>query len=71
LAGLIGATRETTSNALNRLQRQGCIEIRRRRIAIRSVEELTRHGGTLPALKIGPLREQADEAEARTHAARA
>jgi CRP/FNR family transcriptional regulator len=57
LAGLIGATRETTSNALNRLQRKECIEIRRRRIAVRSVEELMRHGGTLPVFKFGPLRE--------------
>jgi CRP/FNR family transcriptional regulator len=76
LAGLIGATRETTSNALNRLQRKGCIEIRRRRIAVRSVEELARHGGTLPVFKFGPLRETdtpqpAKEADERTHAARA
>ena len=76
LAGLIGATRETTSNALNRLQRKGCIEIRRRRIAVRSVEELTHHGGTLPVFKFGPLRETdvpqpANETDGRTHAARA
>lgn len=76
LAGLIGATRETTSNALNRLQRRGCIEIRRRRIAIRSVEELKQHGGTLPVPKLGPLRETAAptkpaEGDERTRAARA
>jgi CRP/FNR family transcriptional regulator len=73
LAGLIGATRETTSNALNRLQRKDCIEIRRRRISIRSVEELMRHGGALP--KFGPLREtiakEPVEADGRTRAARA
>jgi CRP/FNR family transcriptional regulator len=57
LAGLIGATRETTSNALNRLRRLGCIEIRRRRIVIRSLEELERHSGAQPAFKFGPWRE--------------
>lgn len=40
LAGLIGATRETTSSALNRLQRDGCIDLRRRCVAIRSLERL-------------------------------
>jgi CRP/FNR family transcriptional regulator len=75
LAGLIGATRETTSNALNRLQREGCIEIRRRRIGIRSVEGLIRHGGKQPAFKFGPLSEtlaaEAEEAEVQTQAANA
>ncbi len=76
LAGLIGATRETTSNALNRLQRKECIEIRRRKITVRSVEELTRHGGTLPVFKFGPLRETdakepGDSADGLTRAARA
>jgi len=76
LAGLIGATRETTSNALNRLQRKDCIEIRRRRISVRSVEELMRHGGALPVFKLGPLRETdmqepVKEADDRTRAARA
>jgi CRP/FNR family transcriptional regulator len=72
LAGLIGATRETTSNALNRLQRKACIEIRRRRIAVRSVEELARHGGALPLFKFGPLREgPGEETDSRTRAARA
>jgi len=40
LAGLVGATRETTSSALNRLQRAGCLEIGRRRLMIRSIEKL-------------------------------
>ena len=40
LAGMIGATRETTSSALNRLQRDGVIEIKRRRVLLRSVEQL-------------------------------
>jgi CRP-like cAMP-binding protein len=40
LAGLVGATRETTSSALNRLQRAGCVEIGRRRLMIRSIEKL-------------------------------
>jgi len=47
LAGLIGATRETTSSALNRLQRDGCVDIRRRCVAIRSQAELRRHAGRL------------------------
>jgi hypothetical protein len=42
---LIGATRETTSSALNRLQRAGCIEIRRRRVIIRSAQSLEEHAG--------------------------
>lgn len=45
LAGLIGATRETTSSALNRLQRDGCIDIRRRCVAVRSHAALRRHAG--------------------------
>jgi CRP/FNR family transcriptional regulator, cyclic AMP receptor protein len=47
LAGLIGATRETTSSALNRLQRDGCIDIRRRCVAVRSHALLRRHAGPL------------------------
>lgn len=47
LAGLIGATRETTSSALNRLQRDGCIDIRRRCVAVRSHARLRRHAGSL------------------------
>ncbi len=48
LAGLVGATRETTSGALNRLQRAGCIELRRRRIIVKSVESLLARSGNLP-----------------------
>lgn len=47
LAGLIGATRETTSSALNRLQRDGCIDIRRRCVGVRSHARLRLHAGAL------------------------
>ena len=40
VAGLIGATRETTSAALNRLRRKGCVDIRRRCVVVKSVEML-------------------------------
>ena len=40
LAGLVGATRETTSSSLNKLQRQGCLEIRRRCLVISSLDRL-------------------------------
>ncbi len=43
VAGLIGATRETTSAALNRLRRKGCIDIRRRCVVVKSVEMLRAH----------------------------
>ena len=59
LAGLIGATRETTSNALNRLQRKGCLEIRRRRVIIKSVDGLRQAGIVAAAAKLGPDRETA------------
>jgi len=45
LAAMVGATRETTSSALNRLQRDGCIEIRRRMIVLTSLEKLRDHAG--------------------------
>jgi CRP-like cAMP-binding protein len=50
LAGLVGATRETTSSALNRLQRAGCVEIGRRRLMIRSIEKLAQYAqeGSFP-----------------------
>lgn len=48
LAGLVGATRETTSSALNRLQRAGCVEIGRRRLMIRSIERLAEFAGSPP-----------------------
>jgi CRP/FNR family transcriptional regulator len=57
LAGLIGATRETTSNALNRLQRKGCVEIRRRRVAVKSIQGLLQYSGLAGAPKLGPERE--------------
>ncbi len=41
LAHLIGSTRETTSSILNRLCKQGLLRIRRRRLAICSLENLT------------------------------
>ncbi len=40
LADMIGATRETTSTALNRLRREGCIALGRRSIVVISVEKL-------------------------------
>jgi len=46
LAAMVGATRETASSALNRLQREGCIEIRRRQVILLSIDKLTRRAGT-------------------------
>ena len=40
VAGLVGSTRETTSAALNRLRRKGCVDIRRRCVVVKSVELL-------------------------------
>ena len=40
VAGLVGATRETTCAALNRLRRKGCIDIRRRCLVVKSVSML-------------------------------
>jgi CRP/FNR family transcriptional regulator len=45
LAGLVGATRETTSAALNRLRRDRCIEIHRRQVTVLSTERLAAHAG--------------------------
>lgn len=42
LAHLIGSTRETTSSILNRLRKQGLIRIRRRRLSICSLADLSR-----------------------------
>lgn len=47
LAGMIGATRETTSSALNRLQRDGCIRLRRRCVTVESADRLRQHVGRL------------------------
>ena len=48
VAGLVGATRETTSAALNRLRRDGCLSIGRRRLVVESVDKLARHTGEPP-----------------------
>ncbi len=45
LAGMVGATRETTSSALNRLQRDGCIQIRRRHVSLLSIARLRERAG--------------------------
>lgn|GEM_PF-1140997 len=45
LAAMVGATRETASSALNRLQRHGCIEIRRRLVVLVSLDKLRDHAG--------------------------
>lgn len=56
IAHLIGSTRETTSSTLNQLRRQGLIFIQRRRLIIRSLDDLerARRGGNgvkaVPAL---------------------
>jgi len=54
MAGLIGATRETTSSALNRLQRSGAINIRRRCVTVESIAALRAAAGDLPAAKPAP-----------------
>ena len=48
VAGLIGATRETTSAALNRLRRKGCVDIRRRCVVVKSVEMLQAYATPTP-----------------------
>jgi len=45
LSDMIGATRETTSTALNRLRRAGCVDLGRRSIVVRSVEKLRQMAG--------------------------
>ena len=59
LAGLVGATRETTSSSLNKLQRQGCLEIRRRCLVISSLERLAQHTGS----DVSPRSESLGDAE--------
>jgi CRP/FNR family transcriptional regulator len=57
LAGLVGATRETTSAALNRLRRDRCIEIHRRQVTVLSTERLAAHAGPAsPKLSLGARR---------------
>ncbi len=46
IAGLIGATRETTTTVLHTLQREGVLEIGNRRIAIRDAAALERIAGS-------------------------
>ncbi len=54
LAGMISATRETTSSALGLLQREGCIRTERRRITIISAVKLESQAGCLPPGKQEP-----------------
>ena len=54
VAGLVGATRETTSAALNRLRRDGCLSIGRRCLVVESVDKLARHTGEPPDPSIAP-----------------
>ncbi len=54
VAGLVGATRETTSAALNRLRRDGCLSIGRRCLVVESVDKLARHTGEPQDPSIGP-----------------
>jgi transcriptional regulator with XRE-family HTH domain len=69
LAGLVGATRETTSSALNRLQRAGCVEIGRRRLMIRSIEKLAAYAkeGAFPD-EIAPSGGPQADRESNAHA---
>jgi len=69
LAHLIGSTRETTSSALNHLRRQGLIQIRRRRLCIRSLADLARVAPPALPPKRPPKREKAAGAVAVRSAA--
>lgn len=40
VAEMVGATRESASTAVNKLRRSGCLDIRRRRLIVRSLDEL-------------------------------
>ena len=53
VAGLVGATRETTSAALNRLRRDGCLSIGRRCLVVESVDRLARHAGDAEETQAG------------------
>lgn len=48
LAGLVGATRETTSSTLNVLARRGVIQLRRRQIVLLAQRESLRHNDLEP-----------------------
>ncbi len=70
VAGLVGATRETTSAALNRLRRDGCLSIGRRCLVVESVDRLARHTGEpQDHPPIGPDPGVADPERAREHSA--
>lgn len=56
-AHLIGSTRETTSSVLNQLAKRGWIRIRRRRLAICSMDELTQAVQKMLPPKIPPRSE--------------
>ena len=62
LAGLVGATRETTSTSLNNLRRQGCLEIRRRCLVVNSLEGLAQRAGG----NVDPQSESLGEAESES-----
>jgi CRP/FNR family transcriptional regulator len=68
LAGLVGATRETTSAALNRLRRDRCIEIHRRQVTVLSTERLAAHAGPSGPRSLGDsqrlLKSRGDASEA-------
>jgi len=54
VAGMVGATRETTSAALNRLRRDGCLSIGRRYLVVESVHKLAQHAGDPQESSIEP-----------------
>lgn len=53
-AHMIGSTRETTSSVLNQLAKRGLLKIRRRRLAICSLEDLARAIGATAPVRIPP-----------------
>lgn len=66
VAQLVGATRETTSTALNRLGKRGLIRIRRRRLTLTSLAELTSLMQPLLPPRIPPRKAKPLRARART-----
>jgi len=69
VAGLVGATRETTSAALNRLRRDGCLSIGRRCLVVESVDKLARHTGDPRDFSIEPERDDTAVEQTREHSA--
>lgn len=65
LAHLIGSTRETTSSILNRLCKKGLLRIRRRRLAISSMADLSALAAKTFPPKLPPKAEEAAVAAAR------